>query len=318
MVTKILDLKYIHLSLSALIVIGVLVCVFPPDFFVFKISAKFAVQIMLSYLGLGLVFLTLKSYRLMFTSFACCAGLCLFLKYTTNSELALAQPTNEETISIAHFNMSATDDPEFIIKEILASDADLISLQELTPHWGDLLAEELETNYPHSKTVDRFDLGIAVYSKRPFVSVDTFMCEDIPNILGTISLKNTDREVCFITSHALPPFYSNEYKKLRNHLHRIASFSTKSECPVITIGDYGAVPWSYEIQDFRSISDLNDSRRGFFPNSNGSFSIFQLPSDHIFYSSQLDCIHFEDMEHAVAGHLGVKGSYQFNSNPVSL
>jgi len=98
--------------------------------------------------------------------------------------------------------MSASDDYEFIVEEILESNADLVSLQEVTPLWDDVLTEALSEKYPHSKTINRFDLGIAVYSRLPFVSVDTFMCEDIPNILGTISLENANREVCFITSHA--------------------------------------------------------------------------------------------------------------------
>lgn len=315
MVTKILNLKYIHLSLSALIILGALVCIFPPEFFIFKMSAQFAVQIMLSYLAIGLLFLIVGHRKLMFTSFACCAGLCLFLKYVTNSELVRAQPTTEETFNVAHFNVSATDDYEFMIAEILASKADLISFQEVTPDWNIVLQESLSEFYPHSKTVVRFDpFGLAVYSKLPFNSVDTFMTEDVPNILGTIGLDKSGNEICFITSHALPPFYTSDYKKLRNHLHKIATFSNQSACPVITIGDYNAVPWSYEIQDFRAVSKLNDSRRGFFPNSKGSFSIFQLPSDHIFYSSQLECIHFEDLEHSVAGHLGVKGAYQFEQN----
>lgn len=255
----------------------------------------------------------------MFTSFAACAGLCLFLKYTTNSDLSLAQPTNEVAISVAHFNVSASDDYQFIIDEVLASKADLISLQEVTPDWDRVLQEALLEEYPHSKTVVRANpFGLAVYSRLPFNSVDTFICANVPNIIGTIDLQDSNREVCFITSHALPPFYTSEYKRLRKHLRRIASYSNESACPVLTIGDYNAVPWSYEIQDFRSVANLMDSRRGFFPNSNGSFSIFQLPSDHIFYSNQLECIHFEDMEHADAGHIGIRGAYQFNSKYSSL
>jgi len=34
--------------------------------------------------------------------------------------------------------------------------------------------------------------------------------------------------------------------------------------------------------------------------------------------SHLECIRFEDMEHADAGHLGVKGTYQFNQSYSSL
>jgi endonuclease/exonuclease/phosphatase (EEP) superfamily protein YafD len=319
MITKILNLKYVHLSLSTLFVLGALICIFPPDLFLFKIGAQFAVQIMLSYMAFGLIFLMLKSYRLMFTSFACCAGLCLFLKYTTNSEMAPAQASNEETIHVAHFNISATDDYQFMVDQILLSGADLISLQEVTPDWNIVLQESLNTIYPYSKTVVRFDpFGLAVYSKHPLSNIDTFVCEGVPNIMGTVELKNTGKDICFITSHALPPFYSSDYKKLRKHLRRIAEFSNESSCPVLTMGDYNAVPWSYEIQDFRSASNLNDSRRGFFPNSVGSFSVFQLPSDHIFYSKELKCIQFDDMDDPKAGHIGVKGAYQFTPQYSSL
>ncbi len=319
MVTKFLNLKYIHLLLSASIILGALVCVFPADLFLFKKGAEFAAQIMLSYMVLGLVFLMFKNYKLMFTSFTCCAALCLFLKYTTNSEMAQAPQTNEETLEVAHFNISATDDYQFMIDEILESDVDLVSLQEVTPDWDIVLKESLNKKYPYSKTVVRFDpFGLAVYSKYPMNNLDTFVCGGVPNIVGTLELKNSNRQICFITSHALPPFYTSDYKKQRDHLRRIAEYSNDSACPVVTMGDYNAVPWSYEIQNFRSISNLSDSRRGFFPNSNGSFSIFQLPSDHIFYSDELECVQFEDMEDISAGHLGVKGTYQFNTKYSSL
>ena len=319
MVTKVLNSKYVHLFLSTLIVLGALICVFPLDFFLFKIGAQFAVQIMLLYLVLGLAFLMFKSYKLMFTSFACCAALCLFLKYTTNSEMAPAQPIGKEAVKVAHFNVSASDDYQFMIDEIKECDADLISFQEVTPDWDIVLKESLSEIYPHSKTVVRFDpFGMAVYSKYPMNNLDTFICEGVPNIVGTVDFGNPGKEVCFITSHALPPFYTSDYKKLRTHLRRIATYSNEASCPVLTMGDYNAVPWSYEIQDFRSVSNLNDSRRGFFPNSNGSFSIFQLPSDHIFYSGHLECIQFEDIEDPSVGHIGVKGAYQFNTNYSAL
>ena len=319
MTTRFLERKYINLTLSAILVSGVLVCILPLDSFVFKASAQYAVQIMLSYLALGLVFMALKSYKLMFTSFACCASLCMFLKYTTNSEIRPIQPSNEDIVDVAHFNVSASDDYQFMIDKILNTNADLVSLQEVTPDWDIVLKEALAEKYPHSKTVVRLDpFGLAVYSKAPLINVDTFICAEVPNIVGSLSLGNPGKEICFITSHALPPFYSGDYKRLRNHLHRIAEYAQESVCPVITIGNYNAVPWSYEIQDFRSVSKLSESRRGFFPNSNGSFSIFQLPSDHIFHSNQLKCIDFEDMEDPTAGHLGVKGTYQFNVNYTSL
>jgi endonuclease/exonuclease/phosphatase (EEP) superfamily protein YafD len=311
--------KYITHSLSFILFLGLAICILPFDHFVFKVGSQYSVQIMLSYLALGLVFLMIKGYRLMYVSFVCCALLCLFLKYSTNSNIAPLKLATEETIDIAHFNVSASLDYEDMIKEILNSDADLVSLQEVTPDWEIVLKESLQERYPYSKTVVRFDpFGLAVYSKLPLNNLDTFVCANVPNIIGTVDIAKSNKEICFITSHALPPFYSSDYKRLRKHLHRIADFVKKSSCPVITIGNYNAVPWSYEIQDFRSVSHLNDSRRGFLPTSNGSFSIFQLPSDHIFHSDQLDCIRFEDLNDQNLGHIGIKGSYQFNPNYSSL
>lgn len=319
MMAKFINQKYITHSLSLFLLLGLAISVLPFDHFVFKIGAHYSVQIMLSYLLLGLTFLMLKGYRLMYISFACCAVLCLFLKYTTNSDISPLKLATEETIDIAHFNVGAGPDYETMVQQILGSDADLVSLQEVSPDWDGVLQEALSEKYPYSKTVVRFDpFGLAVYSKLPLNNLDTFVCANVPNIIGTVDMARSDKEICFIASHALPPFYSSDYKRLRKHLHRIADYVTEASCPVITIGNYNAVPWSYEIQDFRSVSRLNDSRRGFLPTSNGSFSIFQLPSDHIFHSEQLECIHFEDINDQELGHIGIKGAYQFNPNYSSL
>ncbi len=317
MVTKILTHRFVQLVLTSLIVLGTFICVFTPNFFLFKMGARFAVQIMVIYLLLGFAFLMLRQSKLMFTSFACCACLCLFLKYASDGQLILPRKTEEQTLDVAHFNVSAsTRDFKQTIDEILAINADIISLQEVTPDWDAELKAALQGKYPYSKTVVRLDpFGLAIYSRYPLISTDTFMFEDIPNIVGTIQFNENEQEVCFIASHALPVFYTNDYERQRNHLMTIARYTNNTNCPVITVGDYNAVPWSYEIQDFKAAAKLNDSRRGFMPSSNGTFSLFQIPSDHIFYSSHLECIGFQDINSPHSGHFGIKGSYQFNNNP---
>jgi len=279
-------------------------------------GARFAVQIMLGYLLLGFSFLIAGQPKLMFTSFACCAGLCLFLKYASDGQLSLPIKNDENTLNVAHFNVSAsTIDYQNTIEEILAIDADVISLQEVTPDWDAELKISLQEKYPYSKTIVRLDpFGLAIYSRFPLISTDTFMYEDIPNIVGTVQVNDKEQEICFIASHTLPVFYTNDYERQRNHFMTIANYTNNTDCPVITIGDYNAVPWSYEIQDFKMAASLNDSRRGFMPASNGSFSLFQIPSDHIFYSNHLECIGFQEINSPASGHFGIKGSYQFNNN----
>ena len=284
-------------------------------------GARFAAQIMLGYLLLGFVFLFFRQQKLMFTSFACCAGLCLFLKYASDGQLIFPVKSDGNTLNVAHFNVSSSmNDFQETIKEILAIDADVISLQEVTPDWDYELKSSLQKKYPYSKTVVRLDpFGLAIYSRLPLISTDTFMYEDIPNIVGTVQVNDKQQEVCFIASHTLPVFYTNDYERQRNHLMAIAKYSSSTNCPVITIGDYNAVPWSYEIQDFKAAANLNDSRRGFMPASDGAFSLFQIPSDHIFYSDHLECVDFQEINNSSSEHLGIVGSYQFsNSSKPSL
>lgn len=316
MITRILNYRFIQLSLSGLIIFGTLICVFTPNYFLFKMGATFAVQIMLGYLFLGLSFLIFQQPKLMFTSFACAAGLCMYLKYSTNSNIAHAERTSETIVSVAHFDMSASNgDQEQIISEILEVNADLISLQEVTPDWAPILEKELSKAYPYSKTVVRFDpFGLAIYSRMPINYVDTFECHGLPNLYGTVEMGRNKEQFCFITSHTRPSFYSSDFDRMREHLMTIAEYSNKMGDPVITIGDYNAVPWSYEILDFRTVAKLTDSRQGVVPASNGTFSLFQIPYDHIFYSPQFECIGFEDINSAVSGHIGVRGVYQLIGN----
>ncbi len=319
MVTKILNYRFIQYALSTLIVLGAVIIVFTPNYFLFKMGSRFAIQIMLGYLFLGFVFMAFRLNKLMFTSFACCAGLCLFLKYASDGQLTPPLKTNALSINVAHFNVAASNsDIQTTIDEILEVDADVISFQEVTPDWDYILSETLKETFPYAKSVVRFDPhGLAIYSKYPLVNVDTFMYEDIPNIIGSIYIDDAEKEICFISSHTNPAFYTSDYERQRNHLMAIADHASHSSCPVITLGDYNAVPWSYEIRNFKSAAKLNDSRKGYMPSSNGTFSLFQIPSDHIFYSEHFKCLNFQEISDPEAGHLGLKGTYQFNEEKPS-
>jgi len=149
MVTKLLNYRYIQVMISAFIVLGALFCIFTPNYYLFKMGSEFAIQIMLGYLIGGFVFLYFQQPKLTFTSFACCAGLCLFLKQSTNAEMKAPIITDSEIVNIAHFNLSTSgSDYEQTIKNIVAADADLVSIQELTPDWLPILERELSDRYP--------------------------------------------------------------------------------------------------------------------------------------------------------------------------
>ena len=141
---------------ALLLINGALATLYPPDGTFFRWASQHAVQIMLCYLGLGLLLLLLRQRRLMFVSFACCAVICMYLRRTIGAEDAFrfqyAKPTQEKTIKFAHFNTGSTDgDFERVMQTLLKQNPDVISIQEVTPDWDAALRALLATKYPHFK-----------------------------------------------------------------------------------------------------------------------------------------------------------------------
>lgn len=324
MILKILGDHPLQIFLSALIILGALLCIFTPNYFLFKTASSYAVHLMFGYLFLGGLFLLIKQPKLMFTSFACCAGLCIFFKSHANPELILPAKTDAESVKIAHFNISTFGgDIDEIINTILKTDADVVSIQEMTPDWSHIINNSLiPKQYPNQVSLVRIDpFGLSVYSKQPFTEVDTFYYNNnpnfrnIPNLHCVIKSDIDKRKINFISSRTYPPFNSTAYEHLRDHMVFIAKKISTIAGPVITFGDYNAVPWSKEIQEFRSLAGITDSRRSHTPSfKEGSFSIFHLPIDHIFFSDHLRCVEFNNIHTAASSHIGIEGTYQFNPN----
>ncbi len=308
MISRLLSYTPIQFTLSLLIILGAIFCVFTPNYLLFKQGELYAVQIMLGYMALGMIFLVAKQPRLVFTSFTCCAALCMFLKHSANGALKFPAKTNEATVSVAHFNLSNADHD--LVNEVLKTNADIISFQEVNPIWKKEL-EKLSKHYPNNYVIADMDFGMAVYSRYQFEKIDTFLFNNIPNITGSIKAEGTKAEVHFISSYTKPLFYLKDYEQLKNHLQSITDHATELNAPLITMGGYNAVPWSNEILSFREAVNLNDSRRGFvprFPN------FFQIPFDHIFYSEHLQCFNFNSIDNAASEYVGIMGIYQFRSD----
>jgi len=314
---QILKNSFTFQNLLSVVIVGVtILCIIPIDIMMIKSFANFSVQIMFLFLLMGLLFLMLRQKNLMMVSFLSCAALCLVLRNSFDERTASAffpKLNDNGTLEIAHFNVSTFND-EYgdLLKVISECDADLVSIQEVTPDWNYFLKSGLAKTYPYSKTVVRIDFhGLAVYSKFPFVRMDTFHYQNIPNIVGSVQIDSTHGEIFFICSHTEPPVNRPAYTKIDGHLDKIAAVANGLKGPVVTIGDYNVVPWSPELQAFRLKAHLSNSRRSFTAsNSNSSMPFLSVPIDHIFYSNDLQCVSF-DMVTNEQANVGIKGTYQF-------
>lgn len=289
------------------IVILTLLTMFPLDYGILKRGSEFAVYIMIGLLMLGLSFMVFREEKLMFLALACCTTLCIFLKSASNGNFIFPQKNNLPNFSIAHINLSSLSNGVADLSNMIDQyDPDIISFQELTPDWDFLLNRILSQDYPSFHKLVRIDpYGMAIYTKFEIQHKDTFMFEGVPNLICNLNFEKD--QIDLLSSYILPPLNNNARVQMRKHLKSISDKANEFDGPLVAFGDYNMVYWSDEIKGMRAETGLLNSRR------NIAISRFRIPYDHIFYSQQLECIAFEEIEDKAFNHIGIFGQYQFNN-----
>ncbi len=312
MTTNLFSKQMLEHIIAAIFIFGAILTVVPFELGISKITSNYAVQIMFAYLILGVLFLFIRRQRLVFISFFCCGALCLFLKKNSNATIMFPKKHKSTALKVACVNTSDTDgNYKSLVDDLKKLDADLISIQEVTPDWVSVLEAGLSEVFPYSKSVVRIDFfGQAVFSKYPLEEVDTFHYKDIPNIIGKVRPKGSRNPILFVSSHTAPSFESRSfYEDLKRHLNTITDNVKNYNGGKIALGTFNTVEWSAEIQDFRYQLQLNNSRR----NSN---PFTEIPYDHIFYSEDLECTNFTKVysSNSDVSAIGIQGTYQFKSD----
>jgi endonuclease/exonuclease/phosphatase (EEP) superfamily protein YafD len=288
---------------SGLMVLPALIVLFAPAIYSFKWLVDYTVQVMLAYLAGGFIFLIFSSNYWLSLSWGCCVFLCIFLKYTSNKAFSFDPPTGGKIIKVSNYNISFVEDSiEYLVRSIQENNADLVSIQEVTPNLDTFLILKLKEKYPNHYSLKRADYyGMLIFSNYPFENVDTF----------NLTINGIKNGFHFIVSYCPPSFSNSTYQLVRDQLKAIANEAKKIDGPIITMGTYNSVPWAPEIQDFKKIASLNDSRLGFTPStSSSSYPLFQIPIDHIFHSNLLKCTNFRALGYHRFAHLGVEGTFE--------
>ncbi len=321
MIPKAINSPIFQFGISFVLILGAALCIYTPSYLYFKWAANYANQIMFSYLFLGFALMFLKQSRLMFTSFACCAALCFHLNNSVDSPFTDSNiKTNQNNvISVAHFSTSkSVESISETIELIKSHNADLVSIQEIDHLWAAELSACMIEFYPSMIMIpDTGFCGLALLSKYPLESIDTFHFNNKPNLIGKVSTPYS--KINLISSHTLPAKDKTSYNQLVSHLNVLSDKIKEFDAPYITLGEYNAVSWSYEIKEFRNSSGLKDSRKGISPTfPSGQMDFMEIPVDHIFYSNHLRCLDFETLDGKETSHLGIMGIYEFKPTPKTL
>ncbi len=275
---------------------------------------------MLGLLIAGFGSFLLRRERLMVVSLVCCCILCLHLKSSANKQMRLAAVTTSPSLSISHINLAnAENDYDSVVNYLLSLKVDFISFQELTPDWNAELSRRLIPSFQYNHTMTRLDqYGMGFFSKIPFESIDTIFFDLVPSLVGTIYL-DVGNPVHILSCQVIPPVNQAAFSMIEQHFHHLSTYLKNLDGGIIVLGDLHLPPWSSEIQKFKSMSDLQDSRRDINPrNHDGSMSLPRIPVEHIFYSKEFECTSFTELGNEMVGRLGIAGIYQLQERPSDL
>lgn len=292
------------------------ICVVEPSFTIVKQLSEYTVHIMFVMLGLGLLFLILDRPKMLFISFLCTGILALFLKEASNTALRYPDANVLTHINIAHFNLSnLSHDMNEVLHIIETKDPDIITFQEYTPEWKNILSKNIKNKFEFSRKEVRIDpFGMAVYSKYPLKNASIINYKKIPNLQFGIDLN--DHELDILLSYVLPPVLDQKNQTTEDHLTFLGDAIQRSNKPTIVLGDFNMVYWSNEITKFRGRYKLNNSRK-----QSNSFGL-SIPYDHMFFTNELECTSIEDLANFQGEHIGIYGVFQHKiikgSNPAII
>lgn len=172
------------------------------------------------------------------------------------------------------------------IAKALASDADLISVQEVGPEWAVELAQGLHTNYPYSHIEPRRNCyGIALFSRVPFTEVRTIHVMGAPFIEACFDLDG--KPVRVLAVHATSPISYGHFMRRNAQLAHLGTSLTAKDTATIVVGDLNTVPWDGAFKSLCRRSGLRSTADGghrTWPRI-GPYAI--IPLDHVLVSPRI-------------------------------
>ena len=228
-------------------------------------------------------------------------------------ENAKGEKPNFKIISINIF--SDNNEYQYLEEYLSKEKADVIVLQELTPAWQKNV-EFVRKEYPYYKEETRANnFGIAVYSKHPFVKVETknYIDDMHPSILADFDING--KKVSVLMSHPVPPLPNQARFERRNEQYELIKKDIEAlpNYNIVLIGDLNTTVYSPNFKLVQS-DKLKDARSGFgLQNSwNAFIPIFRTNIDQCWVSKDIKVTNFYRGEDIKSDHFPIVAELQLH------
>lgn len=268
----------------------------------------YAVHVLTAFLLIALFSLTLNAKILMFAGLVSSGSVALYLKSASYDGLKHTAVAGQRGLQVAHINLSLVTDIESVYEMVSDTSVDIISFQEFTPDWAAMIPSMMDSSFIYRYEDVRMDLyGKAVYSVFPLTSASK-LSPDGTSLSPEITVVLPGTKMRLLTPYLTPALDRRSGQLAREQLQELGRIMEKDPMPTIVMGEFNQVYWSKEILQFRKKAALLNSRLEVSP------ARLKMPFDHIFYTSSMACLSFEEINDKLGNHIGCKARFIMQKN----
>ncbi len=295
--------------MAALLLLPALILLVPTYTYALTLIQSFLFQAMLVYGLLSIFWIRRHHYRLAGVNFS--IYLLLLMKINAPINPGYQVEPGQEELSVLQFNVLAVNKAyDETIERVLQVAPDFVSFQEVSAPWADALEAGLAEIYPFYEIASKADhhQGIAVFSKFPLEELEVHNWNSTSNITGKIRVGH--EAINFLSLHTRSPVTRDRWHKRNEHITYARRYIKEQSGEFLVLGDFNTVPWDKRLLNFKSATQLVDSRKKLTPTyPTWNPFVAQIPIDYIFHSKGIGCGSLDSVD-ITSDHKAILGTYQ--------
>lgn len=254
------------------------VMAFAPDAYLMMLARAFILPAALVFLSIAVL---TALYRRWWLAQAALCGTALLAVQLIRPNVGHSTMASNAHLRVLHMNVlqpnTAYDEA---IQQALESHADLVSVQEVSPEWAQVLRQGLQRRYPYVHIEPRRNCyGIALFSRHPFQEVRTITVGGDPFVEALLNVNGGP--VRLLAVHTTSPISYGHFRRRNDQLEQLGRYVARSDTATILVGDLNTVPWDQAFRRFCSRSGLRSMTPALHRTwpSVGPFAL--IPLDHV-------------------------------------
>lgn len=212
-------------------------------------------------------------------------------------------------ISLLSVNVLKENEDHDRLRRLIDSETpDVLFLMEIDEVWEAALEEQLD----RYKTVIRHPLSnhygaIFATNLKAIDAKTVFLSDDnTPTVLAR--LEGPTGQFFFVGLHPRPPVPGNDTQARDEQIKRAALLADRTVLPVVAMGDFNDVAWSWSSQRFKEYGEFRDPRvgRGMLPSFDAHSWLMRFPIDQLYLTEGLGLVSFDRMPPIGSDHFPMK------------